>query len=88
MLKNEGEKSRTKGTLPAEDYFLKAIELARQEQAKSWELRATLSLGRLWQKQGKQKEARRMLAEIYSWFTEGFDTPDLKEARVLLEQLA
>jgi predicted ATPase len=72
----------------AEGYFLKAIEIARRQQAKSWELRATTSLARLWQRQGKQKEARQMLSEIYNWFTEGFDTADLKEARALLEELS
>ncbi len=68
--------------------FGQAIEIARQQGARSLELRATVSLGRLWQSQGKREEARRMLAEIYGWFTEGFDTLDLKEARNLLEQLA
>ncbi len=55
--------------------------------AKSWELRATVSLARLWQAQGKQAKARRMLSDIYGWFTEGFDTADLKEAKALLEEL-
>jgi predicted ATPase len=67
--------------------FLKAIEVARRQQARSLELRATMSLCRLWQQQGKATEARQVLEEIYSWFTEGFDTLDLKEARVLLEAL-
>ena len=58
------------------------------QQAKSYELRAALSLSRLWQQQGKRAEARELLAPIYSWFTEGFDTPDLQEARVLLDELA
>jgi predicted ATPase len=71
----------------AEAYFHKAIEIARQQQAKSLELRAVMSLSRLWQQQGKKEDARRMLAEIYSWFTEGFDTADLKEAKALLEEL-
>ena len=71
----------------AEASFHKAIEVARRQQAKSWELRATVSLCRLWQKQGKVDEARQMLAEIYGWFTEGFDTPDLQEARTLLDEL-
>ena len=71
----------------AEGYFLKAIDIARQQQAKSWELRASTSLARLWQQQSKQKEARQMLAEIYGWFTEGFDTKDLQEAKALLESL-
>jgi predicted ATPase len=72
----------------AEACFLKAIEIARQQQAKSWELRAAMSLTRLWQSQGKHAEARQMLAEIYGWFTEGFDTKDLQEAKVLLEELS
>jgi predicted ATPase len=71
----------------AEGYFLKAIEIARQQQAKSLELRAVMSLARLWQSQGKKKEAHRVLAEIYGWVTEGFDTRDLQEAKALLEEL-
>ena len=71
----------------AEACFLKAISVAQSQQAKSWELRATVSLCRLWQKQGKRAEARQMLTEIYGWFTEGFDTADLKEAKALLEAL-
>jgi predicted ATPase len=71
----------------AEEDFLKAIEIARQQQAKSWELRATMSLARLWHQQGKQKEAHALLAESYGWFTEGFDTKDLQEAKVLLAEL-
>jgi predicted ATPase len=71
----------------AEGYFLKAIEIARQQQAKSWELRATTPLARLWQSQGKQHAARSTLSEIYDWFTEGFDTKDLQEAKALLEEL-
>jgi class 3 adenylate cyclase/predicted ATPase/DNA polymerase III delta prime subunit len=71
----------------AEACFLKAIEIARQQQAKSWELRATMSLARLWQSQGKQHEARNTLSDIYDWFTEGFDTKDLQEAKTLLEEL-
>jgi predicted ATPase len=69
----------------AEECFWQAIEVARQQQAKSLELRAVMSLARLWQHQGKQEEARKLLAEVYSWFTEGFDTADLQEARALLE---
>jgi predicted ATPase len=72
----------------AEACFLKAIEISRQQQAKSLELRATMSLARLWKTQGKQKEARKMLAEIYGWFTEGFDTKDLQEAKALLDELS
>jgi len=71
----------------AEECFLKAIEIARRQQAKSLELRAVMNLARLWQQQGKSEEARQMLAEIYDWFTEGFDTADLQEAKALLEKL-
>ena len=60
---------------------------ARAQQAKSWELRAAMSMARLWRDQGKQRQAHDLLAPIYGWFTEGFDTLDLKEAKVLLEQL-
>jgi DNA-binding winged helix-turn-helix (wHTH) protein/tetratricopeptide (TPR) repeat protein len=72
----------------AEACFQQALAIARRQQARSWELRAAMSLGRLWQRQGRQAEARQLLAEIYDWFTEGFDTADLQEARVLLEALA
>ena len=72
----------------AEECFWKAIEVARKQQAKSLELRAVMSLARLWQQQGKQHEARNMLADIYNWFTEGFDTKDLQEAKALLVELA
>src|SRR5712691_8287056 len=71
----------------AEECFHKAIDIARRQQAKSWELRAVTSLARLWQQQSKKEEARRLLAEIYGWFTEGFDTADLKDAKALLEEL-
>ena len=71
----------------AEGCFLKAIEIARKQQAKSLELRAVMSLVRLWQRQGKQKEAHRLLSEIYGWFTEGFNTKDLREAKALLDEL-
>jgi tetratricopeptide (TPR) repeat protein len=72
----------------AEDCFQQAIEIARRQQAKSWELRATMSLSRLWQRQGKRDEARQKLTQIYSWFTEGFNTPDLEQALRLLDELA
>jgi adenylate cyclase len=68
--------------------FQGAIEVARAQQARSWELRATVSLCRMWQELGRREEARQRLAKIYGWFTEGFDTEDLKEAKVLLEKLA
>ncbi|MBI3797530.1 MAG: hypothetical protein HY268_11275 [Deltaproteobacteria bacterium] len=71
----------------AEACFHKAIEVAQHQHAKSLELRATVSLARLWQRQGKKKHARQMLAKIYAWFTEGFDTKDLQEAKALLQEL-
>ena len=71
----------------AETCFLKAIAIAQRQQAKSLELRATVSLARLWQQQGKRAEAHHMLSEVYRWFTEGFDTKDLQEAKALLETL-
>jgi predicted ATPase len=92
----EAESHRIKGELllmqdeetEAEVTFRKAIEVARRQQAKSWELRAAMSLSSLWQRQGKREEAHKLLAEIYGWFTEGFDTRDLKEAKALLEELS
>jgi class 3 adenylate cyclase/tetratricopeptide (TPR) repeat protein len=93
----EAELLRLKGELllkrpapdeEAEACFRQAIAVARRQSAKTWELRATTSLGRLLQKQGKKEQARKILAEIYGWFTEGFDTPDLKEAKGLLEELS
>jgi class 3 adenylate cyclase/predicted ATPase len=72
----------------AEAYFEHALAVARQQQAKSWELRATMSMARLWRDQGKRDEARELLAPIYGWFTEGFDTLDLKEAKALLDDLS
>ncbi|UCB47624.1 MAG: hypothetical protein JSW56_10595, partial [Deltaproteobacteria bacterium] len=94
----EAELQRLKGELllmqrgrkvgEAEECFRQALDIARRQQAKSLELRAAMSLSRLWQQQRKQEEAHQLLAEIYGWFTEGFDTADLKEAKVLLEELA
>jgi predicted ATPase len=72
----------------AEAYFERALKVARAQQAKSWELRAAMSMARLWRDQGKRNEARDLLAPVYSWFTEGFDTCDLKEAKALLGALA
>jgi predicted ATPase len=72
----------------AEAYFERALAVARQQQAKSWELRAAMSMARLWRDQGKRQQAHDLLAPVYSWFTEGFDTLDLKEARALLDVLA
>jgi predicted ATPase len=94
----EAEVYRVKGELllrqavpdapQAEACFQQALVVARRQQARSWELRVAMSLGRLWQQQGKRTEARELLAPIYSWFTEGFDTPDLQEAKALLEEYA
>jgi predicted ATPase len=72
----------------AEACFQPALAIARRQQAKSWELRAAMSLGRLWQQQAKRDEARELLAPIYGWFTEGFDTADLQETKALLEELS
>jgi predicted ATPase len=94
----EAETHRLKGELllkqedsnaaEAQSCFQRAIEIARKQSAKSWELRATTSLARLLAKQGRREEARAMLAEIYGWFTEGFDTADLKDAKDLLDDLS
>ncbi|MEE8303369.1 MAG: hypothetical protein V3S24_13150, partial [Candidatus Tectomicrobia bacterium] len=93
----EAEMYRLKGQLllkqgdsnvrQAETCLHQAIDIARRQQAKSLELRAAISLGRLWQRQAKQDAARQLLAEIYGWFTEGFDTVDLQEAKALLVEL-
>jgi predicted ATPase len=72
----------------AEAYFERALVIARQQQAKSWELRAAMSMARLWRDQSKRDEARDLLASVYCWFTEGFDTLDLKQAKALLDELA
>ena len=80
--------SPERDTSKAEAYFERALAVARQQQAKSWELRAAMSLARLWRDQGKVQQARDLLAPVYGWFTEGFDTPDLKEAKALLDELA
>jgi predicted ATPase len=72
----------------AEAYFDRALAVARNQQAKSWELRAAMSMARLWRDQGKRDDARDLLAPVYGWFTEGFDTLDLKEAKKLLDELS
>jgi predicted ATPase len=72
----------------AERCFRSALDMARRQQARSWELRIGISLSRLWQQQGKHAEAHELLAPMYGWFTEGFDTADLQEARGLLEELS
>jgi len=71
----------------AQAYFERALSVARAQQAKSWELRAATSLARLWRDQDKRDEAHDLLAPIYGWFTEGFDTLDLKQAKALLDEL-
>jgi len=91
----EGELTLQQSSVPrlesrvreAEGYFLKAIEIAQKQQAKSLELRASMSLARLWQSQDRKAEAHKMLSEVYNWFTEGFDTKDLQEAKALLDAL-
>jgi predicted ATPase len=75
-------------TAKAEAHFERALTVARSQQAKSWELRAATSLARLWRDEGKRDQARDLLAPVYGWFTEGFDTLDLKEAKALLGALA
>jgi predicted ATPase len=78
-------KSPEPDTAKAEAYFERALSVAREQQAKSWELRAAMSLARLWR---EVRQARELLAPVYGWFTEGFDTRDLREAKALLEELA
>ena len=80
-------KSPGRDITKAQAYFERALAVARQQQAKSWELRAAMSMARLWSDQGKRDEARELLAPVYGWFTEGFDTLDLKEAKALLDEL-
>jgi predicted ATPase len=74
-------------TAPAEEAFLTAIAIAQQQKARSFELRAAMSMARLWRDQGKRDEARNLLAPVYGWFTEGLDTLDLKQAKALLDEL-
>jgi predicted ATPase len=81
-------KSPKPDVLKAEAHFERAISVAQQQQAKSWELRAAMSMAGLWREQGKPQQARELLAPIYGWFTEGFDTLDLRQAKALLEELA
>ena len=80
--------SPERDTVKAEACFERALAVARAQQAKSWELRAAMSLARLWCDQGKRDAARDLLAPVYGWFTEGFDTRDLKAAKALLDALA
>ena len=74
--------------MKAAEYFEHGLAIARAQQAKSWELRAAMSMARLWRDQGKPQQARELLGPVYGWFTEGFDTRDLKEAKALLDTLA
>jgi len=85
--KHQKPKGKKEAVSEAETCFSKAIDIARSQSAKSLELRATISLSRLWRRLGKKKKARLLLADAYGWFTEGFDTADLKEAKALLEEL-
>jgi predicted ATPase len=80
--------SRDQEVTKAELYFQQALAVAREQKAKSWELRASMSLARLWRDQGKRQQAHDLLAPVYGWFTEGFDTLDLKEANALLSELS
>jgi predicted ATPase len=92
----EAELNRHKGQLllrqghseAAEELYRKALSVAEEQRAKLWELRAAVSLARLRRDQGRRAQARDVLAPVYGWFTEGFDTPDLKEAKALLHELA
>jgi len=77
----------TDNAAEAETCFHQALDIARRQQAKSLELRAAMSMGCLWQRQGKRAEAHELLASVYDWFTEGFDTADLQEAKALLVEL-
>ncbi len=77
----------TPDEVQAEACFHEALDVARDQKAKSWELRSAMSLSRLWQQQSKRDEARELLAPVYEWFTEGFDTADLKDAKALLDEL-
>jgi predicted ATPase len=79
--------SQVPDTPKAEAYFEQALVVAREQQAKSWELRAAMGMARLWHGQSKRNQARELLAPVYGWFTEGFDTRDLKEAKALLDEL-
>ena len=91
LYRLKGELLRARATeqdTEAETCFRQALDIARHQQAKSWELRAATSLARLWQRQGQRAAAHQVLAEVYGWFTEGFDTADLKEAQALLEELS
>jgi predicted ATPase len=91
LLAQAGKRRKAKGKKQpwgeVEACFHQALQIARRQQAKSWELRAAMSLARLWQQQGKRAEARELLAPVYDWFSEGFDTADLQDAKALLAVL-
>lgn len=86
-MRSRGERFRDRDSSNAETSFREALDIARHQEAKLWELRAASSLARLWTEVGRRDEARNLLAPVYGWFTEGFDTPDLKEAKALLDKL-
>jgi predicted ATPase len=91
VLRTAGEialKSPHPDLAKAEAYLERALAVAREQHAKSWELRAATSMARLWRSQGKRQQARDLLEPIYDWFTEGFDTLDLRESKTLLDDLA
>ena len=86
LYRLKGELLLSKGNeIEAETSLLKALEIARKQRAKSWELRTSIDLSRLWHQQGRTDEARQLLVEIYDWFKEGFDTPDLRKAKTIFE---
>jgi predicted ATPase len=87
LLVVQAEGGVQQAAVTAEACFHQALAVARRQQAKSFELRAALSLARLWQQQGQRDAARELLASVYGWFTEGFDTADLKDAKAVLEEL-
>jgi predicted ATPase len=76
------------GAAKSEGHFERALAVARGQQAKAWELRAAMSMARLWRDQGKRQQAHDLLVPVYEWFTEGFDTLDLKDVKALLAELA
>ena len=89
LCRHKGELSLRQGHAEAaEEHYRKALSIAQEQEAKLWELRAAASLAQLWRDQGRRAEACDLLAPVYGWFTEGFDTADLKEAKALLDQLA
>jgi predicted ATPase len=90
LLRRKGEVLRALGSEPAEveAQLLHALRVAREQQARLWELRSATSLARLWVQQGSREKARDLLAPVYGWFTDGFDTPDLATARLVIESLA